>query len=188
MFDLVDATNVRAMSWVRPEHTAAALRLSAQQHEVVTAIASTPQLVVPLSAPAGAGKTTSMRALRTIVERRDKARMIVIAPTGKAVDVALAEGAASEGYTMHSALKRLTEGQLALGPFDVVVVDEAGMVGTGHWRQLLSATTDAGAKTVMVGDARQLHHLLDLLLRRTLLLCRPSACAHNGSSEHEYTQ
>lgn len=156
VFDLVDATNVRAMSWVRPEHTAAVLGLSEQQHQVVSSIASTPQLVVPLSAPAGAGKTTSMWALRTIVERRQKARVIVIAPTGKAVDVALAEGAASEGYTMHAALKRLAEGQLELGPFDVVVVDEAGMVGTGHWRQLLSATTAAGTKTVLVGDAHQL--------------------------------
>lgn len=156
VFDLVDAANVRAMSWVRPEHTATALGLSEQQHEVVVAIASTPQLVVPLSAPAGAGKTTSMRALRTIVEQRRTARMIVIAPTGKAVDVALAEGAASAGYTMHSALKRLAEGQLQLGPFDVVVVDEAGMVGTDQWRQLLAATTAAGTKTVMVGDAHQL--------------------------------
>lgn len=156
VFGLVDATNVRAMSWVRPEHTAAALGLSEQQHQVVAAIASTPQLVVPLSAPAGAGKTTSMRALRTIAEHRSRARMIVIAPTGKAVDVALAEGAASEGYTMHAALKRLADGQLELGPFDVVVVDEAGMVGTHQWRQLLTATTTAGTKTVMVGDAHQL--------------------------------
>lgn len=157
VFDLVDATNLRAMAWVRPgEHTATALGLSEQQHQVVTAIASTPQLVVPLSAPAGAGKTTSMRALRTIVERRSKARMIVIAPTGKAVDVAVAEGAASEGYTMHAALARLADGRLQLSPFDVVVVDEAGMVGTDHWRQLLAATTAAGTKTVLVGDAHQL--------------------------------
>ncbi|MEM6110567.1 MobF family relaxase [Mycobacterium sp. 050272] len=156
VFDLVDAHAVRAMAWVHPEHTAAALGVSDQQHQVVTAIASTPQLVVPLSAPAGAGKTTSMRALRTIIEKRHKARMIVIAPTGKAVDVAVAEGAASEGYTMHSALARLADGRLQLGPFDVVVVDEAGMVGTDHWRQLLSATTTAGTKTVLVGDAHQL--------------------------------
>ncbi|WP_165827717.1 MobF family relaxase [Mycolicibacterium sp. GF69] len=156
VFDLVDTTNLRAMAWVRSEHTAAALGLSAQQHQVVTAIAATPQLVVPLSAPAGAGKTTSMRALRAIVERRHTARMIVLAPTGKAVDVAVAEGAASEGYTMHSALTRLADGRLQLGPFDVVVVDEAGMVGTDHWRQLLSATTQSGTKTVMVGDAHQL--------------------------------
>jgi hypothetical protein len=156
VFRLVDTANIRASAWVRPEHTATALKLSEQQHQVVTAIASTPQLVVPLSAPAGAGKTTSMRALRTIVEKRHKARMIVIAPTGKAVDVALAEGAASQGYTMHAALKRLAEGQLTLGPFDVVVVDEAGMVGTNQWHQLLAATTAAGTKTVMVGDAHQL--------------------------------
>ena len=156
VFDLVDATAMRARAWVRPEHTAAALGLSARQHQVVTAIASTPQLVVPLSAPAGAGKTTSMRALRSVVERRQTARVIVIAPTGKAVDVAVAEGAASEGYTMHSALARLEDGRLQLGPFDVVVVDEAGMVGTDHWRQLLSATTAVGTKTVLVGDAHQL--------------------------------
>ncbi len=160
VFQLVDTANIRASAWVRPEHTAAALKLSEQQHQVVTTIASTPQLVVPLSAPAGgAGKTTSMRALRTIVEKRHKAKkMIVIAPpTGKAVDVALAEGAASAGYTMHAALKRIAEGQLTLGPFDVVIVDEAGMVGTGQWHQLLSATTAAGTKkTVMVGDAHQL--------------------------------
>lgn len=156
VFDLVDASSMRAACWVQRTDTAAALGLSAQQHAAVTAIAASPQLVVPLSAPAGAGKTTSMRALRTLVERRHKAKVIVVAPTGKAVDVAVAEGAATEGYTMHSALKRLSEGQLELGPFDVVVVDEAGMVGTAHWLRLLSATTAAGAKTVMVGDPRQL--------------------------------
>lgn len=157
VFDLVDATNLRAMAWVRPdEHTAAALGLSDQQHQVVTAIAASPQLVMPLSAPAGAGKTTSMRALRTIVERRSTARVIVLAPTGKAVDVALAEGVASEGYTLHDALGRLADGRMKLGAFDVVVVDEAGMVGTDHWRHLLTYTTQSGTKTVLVGDAHQL--------------------------------
>ena len=38
----------------------------------------------------------------------------------------------------------------------MVVVDEAGMVGTDDLRQLLAATTAAGAKTVLVGDAHQL--------------------------------
>ena len=104
---------------------------------MVTAIAATPSWWCRCRRRPAAGKTTSMRALRSIVERRAKARMIVIAPTGKAVDVAVAEGAASEGYTMHSALARLADGRLQLGPFDVVVVDEAGMVGTDHWRQFL---------------------------------------------------
>ena len=38
----------------------------------------------------------------------------------------------------------------------LVVVDEAGMVGTPQLRELLTATTAAGAKTVLVGDAHQL--------------------------------
>ncbi|WP_269766543.1 AAA family ATPase [Mycobacterium intracellulare] len=45
----------------------------------------------PLSAPAGAGKTTSLRALASAA-RRFRGQVIVIAPTGKAVDVAVREG------------------------------------------------------------------------------------------------
>src|SRR3981189_3793477 len=38
----------------------------------------------------------------------------------------------------------------------LVVADEAAMVGTDDLRQLLTATTHAGVKTVLVGDAHQL--------------------------------
>lgn len=156
VFDLVDETSLRNACWVRHFDTPEALGLSVQQHAAVTAIAASPQLVQPLSAPAGAGKTTSMRALRTLVERQRRGTVIVIAPTGKAVDVAVAEDVATTGFTMHAALQRLADGRLELGPFDVVVVDEAGMVGTHQWRALLTHTTSAGVKTVMVGDPRQL--------------------------------
>src|SRR4029078_9335122 len=80
----------------------------------------------------------------------------VLAPTGKAVDVAAREGAGDTGHTMAKALQVLGAHSLHLGPETLVVVDEAGMVGTDDLRQLLSATTQAGAKTVLVGDARQL--------------------------------
>lgn len=156
VFDVVDATNVRAQSWVREFDTAQALGLSKEQFGAVRAIATSPRLVAPLTAPAGAGKTTSMRALRTLVERRNSARVIVLAPTGKAVDVAVTEGAASVGYTLDAALAKLADGSLTLSPFDLVVVDEAGMVSTDHWRRLLAHTTAAGTKTVLVGDAHQL--------------------------------
>lgn len=156
VFDVVETTNVRAQSWVRGHDTAQALGLSREQYRAVRAIAESPRLVTPLTAPAGAGKTTSVRALRTLVERRTSARVIVLAPTGKAVDVAVAEGAASVGYTLDSALPKLADGTLVLSPFDLVVVDEAGMVSTDHWRRLLTHTTAAGTKTVLVGDAHQL--------------------------------
>lgn len=43
-----------------------------------------------------------------------------------------------------------------LGPRDVLVVDEAGMIGTRQMERLLSAADQAGAKVVLVGDPEQL--------------------------------
>jgi conjugative relaxase-like TrwC/TraI family protein len=61
VMDLVDARDDRTKLWVKDEDTA---HLSADQRDAVRAIGHSPWLVQPLSAPAGAGKTTSMRALR----------------------------------------------------------------------------------------------------------------------------
>ena len=69
-------------------------------------IAASPWLVQPLSAPAGAGKTTSMRALAAAAHRCRR-RVLVLAPTGKAVDVAVREGAGDAGYTVAKALQSL---------------------------------------------------------------------------------
>ena len=82
--------------------------------------------------------------------------VLVLAPTGKAVDVAVREGAGDTGYTIAKALQSLRRRHLAARPARPGVVDEAGMVGTDDLRQLLTATTAAGAKTVLVGDAHQL--------------------------------
>ena len=53
------------------------------------------------------------------------------------VDVALREGAGSVGYTIAKALHELDVGSLTLLPFDLVVVDEAAMVGTRTLARLL---------------------------------------------------
>jgi ATP-dependent exoDNAse (exonuclease V) alpha subunit len=70
--------------------------------------------------------------------------------------VALREGVAEQGYTIAKARQLLNDDELRLRPNTVVVVDEAGMVGTDDLRRLLSATTTARVKTVLVGDACQL--------------------------------
>jgi conjugative relaxase-like TrwC/TraI family protein len=153
VLDLVDARNDRAMLWIRDADTAA---LSPDQTRGVHNIGRSPWLVQPLSAPAGAGKTTSMRALRAAAHRRFDGTVLVLAPTGKAVDVAVREGAGDHGYTIAKALQMLRDNTLELGPHTLVVVDEAAMVGTGDLHQLLTATTAAGAKAVLVGDEHQL--------------------------------
>jgi conjugative relaxase-like TrwC/TraI family protein len=153
VLDLVDAQSRRATLWIKQEDTA---HLSADQARAVENIGRSPWLVQPLSAPAGAGKTTSMRALRTAASRRIHGTVIVLAPTGKAVDVAVREGAGDHGYTIAKALQMLRDNQLDLGAHTLIVVDEAAMVGTTDLLQLLTATTQAGAKTVLVGDQYQL--------------------------------
>jgi conjugative relaxase-like TrwC/TraI family protein len=153
ILDLVDARNDRAMLWITEDDTA---QLSPDQKRAVQNIGRSPWLVQPLSAPAGAGKTTSMRALRTAVHRRFDGMVLVLAPTGKAVDVAVREGAGDQGYTIAKALHLLCDNKLDLGPHTLVVVDEAAMVSTSELLQLLTATTQAGAKTVLVGDQHQL--------------------------------
>ena len=68
VLDLVDARDDRALLWVKDEDTAALSAGSeARRGEHRRAH---PWLIQPLSAPAGAGKTTSMRALRAAAHRR----------------------------------------------------------------------------------------------------------------------
>jgi hypothetical protein len=153
VLDLVDAHDRRSQLWFWDEDTAG---LSADQKHVVTMIGDSPWLVQPLSAPAGAGKTTSLRALVSAAHHRYRARVLVVAPTGKAVDVAMREGAGDDGMTIAKALQSLRDDTLKLDCWTLVVVDEAGMVGTDDLRQLLTATTKVGAKAVLVGDAHQL--------------------------------
>jgi conjugative relaxase-like TrwC/TraI family protein len=153
VLDLVDARDDRALLWIRDEDTAA---LSADQKRAVGNIGRSPWLIQPLSAPAGAGKTTSMRALVRAAHRRHGGTALVLAPTGKAVDVAVREGAGDQGLTIAKAVQLLRDNTLQLSPQTLVIVDEAAMVGTDDLRQLLTATTAVGTKTVLVGDAHQL--------------------------------
>lgn len=130
--------------------------LSADQARAVAAVAASPWLVQVITAPAGAGKTTSLRALRAAAHAGGIGRVMVVAPTGRAVDVALAEGAADTGATVAATLADLRQGRGQLDAGTLLLVDEAGMVGTPALRELLAAATGAGAKTVLVGDAHQL--------------------------------
>ncbi len=51
------------------------------------------------------------------------------------------------------------QGRDALTSHDVLVIDEAGMVGTRQLERVLSHAAEAGAKVVLVGDIRQLQSI-----------------------------
>ena len=68
----------------------------------------------------------------------------------------LEAGAGIASRTVHSLLFQWEQGREALTDRDVLVVDEAGMIGSRQMERLLSRAEAAGAKVVLVGDPEQL--------------------------------
>jgi len=65
-------------------------------------------------------------------------------------------GSGIQSRTIASLEQAWGQGREQLGPKDVLVVDEAGMIGSRQMERVLSQARDVGAKVVMVGDPEQL--------------------------------
>ncbi|AGH51951.1 conjugal transfer protein TraA [Sphingomonas sp. BHC-A] len=65
-------------------------------------------------------------------------------------------GSAIASRTIASMEYQWEQGRELLGPRDVLVIDEAGMIGTRQMECVLSHAEQAGAKVVLVGDPEQL--------------------------------
>ena len=87
---------------------------------------------------------------------RANKEVLVLAPTGKAVDEAMRDAAGDRGLTVAKALALIENDELAVDWRTVVVVDEASMVGTPELKKLLSCAAVGRSKMVLVGDAYQL--------------------------------
>jgi conjugative relaxase-like TrwC/TraI family protein len=152
IYDMIDETDTRTRLDMRAVDLG---DLSADQARAIANIVASPYLVQPLQAPAGAGKTHSLKALRAAAHRANK-QVLVLAPTGKAVDEAMRDGAGDRGLTVAKALQLIENNQLDVDRRNVVIVDEASMVGTPELKKLLSRAVAGHAKMVLVGDAYQL--------------------------------
>ena len=126
-YDMIDAADTRTRLDVRAADLG---DLSADQTRAIGNIANSHYLVQPLQAPAGAGKTHSLKALRAAAHRANK-EVLVLAPTGKAVDEAMSDGAGDRGLTVAKALQLIEDNQLDVDRRTVVVVDEASMRAEG---------------------------------------------------------
>jgi Ti-type conjugative transfer relaxase TraA len=68
----------------------------------------------------------------------------------------LEQGSGIASRTIASLEHQWGQGREQLTSRDVLVIDEAGLVGTRQMERVLSHAADAGAKVVLVGDAQQL--------------------------------
>src|SRR5450631_4300856 len=159
----------------------AAEELDAAQQAVVAVLAGTGPLTL-VEGAAGAGKTTTLAAVRECLERQGH-RLVVVTPTLKAARVAAGETGTSaysaawlahqHGYRWdtHGTWTRLREGQrdprtgaTYRGPQpgevvrsgDLLLVDEAGMLDQDSARALLVIADEHHTRLALVGDRHQL--------------------------------
>ncbi|MBY2930915.1 Ti-type conjugative transfer relaxase TraA [Sphingomonadales bacterium 56] len=129
------------------------LALGSQQKDALAHITGKNDLAIVVGY-AGTGKSTMLGVARDEWER-----------AGYQVRGAALSGIAAEGLEGGSGIASRTiasmeyqweQGRELLGPRDVLVIDEAGMIGTRQMERVLSEAERAGAKVILVGDAEQL--------------------------------
>jgi conjugative relaxase-like TrwC/TraI family protein len=129
------------------------IALASEQRLLVDALAASPFSVDVALGPAGSGKTA---ALNAAVEHWRRLGVPVLGAALAAVAARRLEHATGAPSTSLARLLHRIEAGQPLDACTVVLLDEAGMVGTRDYHRLVHAVTDAGGKLVAVGDRAQL--------------------------------
>ena len=127
--------------------------LKLEQRAAVDHIVSEPGSIKVVEGWAGTGKTYMLNVARQAWEKAGY-RVHGAALAAKAAGNLEESGIRSQ--TLHRLLYQVRDRRTFLTRRDVVVVDEAGMVGTRQFAELVAATEGAGAKLILVGDSQQL--------------------------------
>lgn len=130
-------------------------QLNEEQHELVRTLCQVADGVQVVDAAAGSGKTT---ALGAVVDAylAGGSRVIGTTLSAKAAGV-LADQTGLATFTTARLLMDLAAGGPgALAPGTVVVVDEAGQVGSRSLATIQAAVAAVGGKLILVGDPHQL--------------------------------
>ena len=103
---------------------------------------------------AGAGKSTLLRSAAD-AWKASGYNVRGLALAGRAAE-GLQADAGIDAVTVAGFLLALDRGAVSVGADDIVVIDEAGMVGSRQLDRVMHAIRAAGAKVVLVGDPEQL--------------------------------
>ncbi|MBB4920971.1 MobF family relaxase [Streptosporangium saharense] len=135
--------------------TSAASSLRLDQAAAVYGIATSGRQTDVLVGPAGAGKSYTVAKLAEIWREQTGGRVVGLTLAQNAANVLKGEGLDS-AYNIEQWLRAVKRGTARLEPGQLVVVDEASMVGTDYMRRIHRLAARAGAKVLLAGDQEQL--------------------------------
>jgi ATP-dependent exoDNAse (exonuclease V) alpha subunit len=128
--------------------------LSGEQRELISEVSRTTDAVSVIVAGPGTGKTFCLDSIRDTFQRSGYTTIGCALSASAAHQ--LEQGSGIESMTIARLRLQLDQRERKLGPRSVLVVDEAGMVGTRALAPLLDRAANAGAKVILVGDPKQL--------------------------------
>lgn len=127
--------------------------LAGEQSQAVRHLTG-PERIGAVVGMAGAGKSTMLGAARQAWEAEGY-QVMGAALAGKAAE-GLEVSSGIRSRTLASLERSWERGRDTLGPRSVLVIDEAGMIGSRQLSRVLAQADRSGAKVVLVGDPEQL--------------------------------
>lgn len=107
-----------------------------------------------IAGEAGTGKSYTMAAIREVYEASG-CRVVGLSPTNKIIQDMTRDGF-KEVRTVAGAVNDIRRDACAWDSRTVLMVDEAGMMGTSDMAAITRQAADGGAKLILVGDDKQL--------------------------------
>lgn len=128
------------------------IKSDGQQKAAIEHVLTTQNQVSIIRGTAGAGKTTLMKEAVELIEKAGK-KVTILAPTSQASRGVLREEGFENAETVAKFIldKKQREGLKN----QVLLVDEAGLLGTSDMRTLLQIANSENARLILVGDTRQ---------------------------------
>lgn len=128
--------------------------LTEEQQEAIWTACQNSHLNI-LQGSAGAGKSASMECVSNAYN--SEGFEVLGATLSRAAAKNLENEADIKAHTIAKLLKDLEQNKSVLGDKTVLIVDEAGQVGTRQLSTLLQAAEKFGSKVILVGEDKQLH-------------------------------
>ncbi len=128
-------------------------RFSAEQRKAIDHAAAESGRIALIEGAAGSGKSHVLGPLADLW--RAEGRTVRALAVAWSVAVELASDIDAPPSAVHPFLRKVNKGAVDIGPDNVLVVDEAGMLSTRQTLQLVRLSERTGCKLVLVGDTRQ---------------------------------